>query len=469
MTPSKFSVVVPTMWRYEPFVEFLTQIVACDQVDEIILINNDTARTPRAQILSHKKIKIYDFGRNTFVNPAWNFGVHVSRNDSVCILNDDLFFDLRLFERVAAVLSEDTGVIGMCPGLADFNQPTYTDSNIKISPWQGEHTFGFGCLMFIHKSWWIDVPDSLDIFYGDNWIFDSCTVRNRTNYIITNIEHQTPYATTSGTLSTDDLVNAEHGAYISAMDNFIQMIHPESKMKYKLIQEHANQQPERITVVVPTMWMHGAFLDFAEDFLQLDCVEQLIIINNDESRTPVHSVLSSDKVTIIGHGRNIFVNPAWNLGVNASQTPIVCILNDDLNFDIRLFNRVSKFFKSGMGAIGLSNGIQEYGQTPLTDGMIQFETFNGQSCYGFGNLMFIRRDTWKDIPPELALWFGDNFIFDYNYFSGKTNYLIVNMFHHHAASTTVNELARTTLDPAQYDREKTAYAVVKNKMIDKSL
>ena len=469
MTTSKFSVVIPTMWRYEPFVEFLKELVTCDQVDEIILINNDTARTPNAQILSHKKIKTYAFGRNIFVNPAWNFGVHVSSNDSVCILNDDVKFDLGLFERVAAVLNEHTGVIGMCPGLPEFGQPAFTDGMINVVPWQGEHTFGFGCLMCIHKSWWTDIPDGLAVYYGDNWIFDACLVRSRPNYLITNIELYTPYASTTTSVATREMLDTEAVVYRDSFDKFRNGIYHESTLKHQLTSEHKNQQPEGITVVVPTMWRHAGFLDFAEDFLQLDCVEHLIIINNDETRTPVHAVLSSDKVTMIGHGRNIFVNPAWNLGVNSSKTPIVCILNDDLNFDIRLFRRVSKFFKPGMGAIGLSNGIQEYGQTPLTDGMIQFEPFNGQACFGFGNLMFVRQETWRDIPPGLDIFFGDNFIFDHNYFAERSNYFIVNMFHHHTASTTVNEVAQLNADPDLFDREQAIYLEVKSKIINKTL
>jgi glycosyltransferase involved in cell wall biosynthesis len=457
------------MWRYKPFVEFLSQLVSCDQVDEIILIDNDTARTPNAQILSHKKIKSYNFGRNIFVNPAWNFGVHVSRNDSVCILNDDVSFDLRLFDRVAAVLSEHTGAIGMCPGLPEFNQPPYTNGNIDVVPWQGEHTFGFGCIMCIHKSWWTDIPDGLAVYYGDQWIFDACMVRGRTPYLITNLEQYSPYASTTSSVATREMLDTESVVYQDSFDNFRNMIYVESTLKHSLSLEHARQQPERITVVVPTMWRHGAFLDFAQDFLQLDCVERLIIINNDETKTPIHPILSSDKVTMIGHGRNIFVNPAWNLGVNTSETPIVCILNDDLNFDIRLFQRVSRFFKPGMGAIGLSNGIQEYGQTPLTDGMIQFEPFNGQACFGFGNLMFVRQETWRDIPPGLDIFFGDNFIFDYNYFAERVNYFIVNMFHHHAASTTVDEIFGENTHRDLFDRENSIYAAVKSKIIDKTL
>ena len=230
-----------------------------------------------------------------------------------------------------------------------------------------------------------------------------------------------------------------------------------------------NEKLQPITVVVPTMWRHPPFLDFAQDFLELDVVENLIIVDNDISRRPNHPVLTNSKIKIFEFGKNIFVNPAWNLGVNNSKTDIVCILNDDLNFDIRLFNRISKFIKPDMGAIGLSNGIADFGQTTLTDGMINFEPFHGQSCEGFGNLMFIHKSTWKDIPEGLDIAYGDNFIFEQNLYNNRTNYFIVNLFHHHKASTTVNEiLGSKDVRDVFWLRESLLYKDIKSKLINRT-
>ena len=230
-----------------------------------------------------------------------------------------------------------------------------------------------------------------------------------------------------------------------------------------------NEKHQPITVVVPTMWRHSPFLDFAQDFLELNVVEHLIIIDNDISRRPNHPVLTNSKITIFEFGKNIFVNPAWNLGVNNSKTNIVCILNDDLNFDIRLFNRVSKFIKPDMGAIGLSNGIAEFGQTILTDGMINFEPFHGQICEGFGNLMFVHKSTWKDIPDGLNIAYGDNFIFEQNLYNNRTNYFIVNMFHHHAASTTVKEVLKDKdVKDVFWLRESLLYKDIKAKLMNRT-
>ena len=238
MTTSKFSVIIPTMWRYDPFVKFLTQLVECERVDEIILINNDNSRTPQAHVLGHKKIKFYDFGRNIFVNPAWNFGVHVSRNNFICLLSDDFIFDLTLFDRVVNTLNENTGVMGICSGTI------FTNGNINIIPLQGERPYGFGGLMYVQKSHWVDIPDGLNIFYGDDWILNSCKNRNMTNYKITNIMHYTPYSVTSGELATNELVSNEENVYVNSMNYFIQTTCPETSLKYKLSMEHQARTKE---------------------------------------------------------------------------------------------------------------------------------------------------------------------------------------------------------------------------------
>lgn len=208
---NKFSIVIPTMWRYAPFLNFLEDLVKFPTINDIIIINNNIEQTPSNDILTHEKIRMVNHPKNVYVNPAFNQGVSLSYNDKVCLLNDDVVFDLRVFYHVDKVLNEHSGVIGICPGKSEFNQPQFESGIIKIVPWQGQHTFGFGSVMFVHKAWWIDIPDSFVLYYGDNWIFDTCLIRNRQNYLITDILHYTPYASTCKTLPDggDMLINEE--------------------------------------------------------------------------------------------------------------------------------------------------------------------------------------------------------------------------------------------------------------------
>jgi hypothetical protein len=221
-----------------------------------------------------------------------------------------------------------------------------------------------------------------------------------------------------------------------------------------------------ISVVVATMWRYPPFLDFVADMTRLDVIKEVIIINNDSTRTPQHVALNNTKVRMFDFGKNIFVNPAWNYGANASTADKICILNDDMIVDLKLFYRVDDFFRPEHGTIGLTNGRVDFQQTPLTNGAIGFEQFTGQSCYGFGNLFFIHRENWRDIPRGLDIWFGDVFIFEYFLFRGYNLHLINNVFHYHAESETINEVIGNSQQQDLISvKERELYAEVRTRLL----
>jgi len=188
------SVVIATMWRYQLFPDFLADMVHHHLVDEIILIDNDSARRPEHPVFSHPKIKFCDFKRNTFVNPAWNMGVIGARNDRVCIANDDVIFDLRVFDRVYDVLTPDVGAIGMSVLPNEMHHP---DGAIRIVPWaSGVNTFGFAMVMFIHKVNFELIPHELKIYFGDNFVFDNSLWRGLKVLLIQDIFYHSPYGVT---------------------------------------------------------------------------------------------------------------------------------------------------------------------------------------------------------------------------------------------------------------------------------
>jgi len=198
----KYSVIIPTMWRAdEILIPFLYKLCACESVGEIIIINNDVKKMPT--INYDPKLKIFNFDENIYVNPAWNFGVAISQFDRLCIANDDISFDTQVFEKLQDQLTDNVGVFGLCPGDQIWNQPPVTTKTIDIIPWSGQNTHGFGCLMFIHKKSWNKIPVGLDIYYGDNYIFDYQLSKGKTNYLITNMDFYTPFASTT----SDDTIS----------------------------------------------------------------------------------------------------------------------------------------------------------------------------------------------------------------------------------------------------------------------
>lgn len=225
-----YTVVVPTMWKYPPFIEFLKDLVNEYLIREIIIINNDPGITPQDSILKHNKIKMYWFQEgNIGVNPAWNFGVHNATEDIVCIMNDDIIFDLKIFSKLFDRLTPESGVYGICPGDPVHNQPPVTTGIIEFQhtpePYHYSRHFGFGQLMFFNKANWMHVPDGIKIYWGDNFIYDVFHHKTNNNHIITNMFFHTPCATTTSTLNDPaSIVQQEGIIYNRVMPGIVKSI-----------------------------------------------------------------------------------------------------------------------------------------------------------------------------------------------------------------------------------------------------
>lgn len=212
---NKFSVIVPTMWRCKHvFIPFLHQLSQNNKIAEIIIINNDKEKTPWDDLPNSLKLKMLDYGKNIGCNPAWNIGVEFSQNSFLCIINDDISFDLKVLDILENQLSPDKGLFGLCPGEPDFSQPPITDGSIEIIPWTGQHTYGFGCLFFLHRDSWSPIPNGLILYYGDNYIFDLQLMQGKTNYLITNMKFGGQFAaTTSDTNLSGGVLDRETQIY----------------------------------------------------------------------------------------------------------------------------------------------------------------------------------------------------------------------------------------------------------------
>ena len=51
----KFTVIIPTMWRFPLFTKFIEDLVDNEFVDQVIIIDNDNTKTPK--LIDNKKIE----------------------------------------------------------------------------------------------------------------------------------------------------------------------------------------------------------------------------------------------------------------------------------------------------------------------------------------------------------------------------------------------------------------------------
>jgi len=176
MTGNKFSVIIPTMWYSDKILKSLPLLESSPDVGEIILIDNNKSRRP-AQISSTDKIILLEQEENIFVNPAWNLGVELANYENICISNDDLVWDVNCLPYINENLH--LGIIGQ-DGNNYYGGGKYSLHKLDKRGW------GWGCLLFVHKTKWKPIPSTLKVAYGDDWL-----LREIGGWMITGIEIET--------------------------------------------------------------------------------------------------------------------------------------------------------------------------------------------------------------------------------------------------------------------------------------
>lgn len=164
---SDFSVVIPTLQRAAELNELVDRCALSPFVREVLVINN--ARPPLSWM--HPNVHVLQQDANIYVNPAWNLGVQLAEAKYLALLNDDILFDVdALFSIVRRYLRLPfVGVVG--PNASCFNREFA--GNVVARPIRGRRPHGYGVAMFMRRNNYQVVPDSLKIFYGDDWQLNS--------------------------------------------------------------------------------------------------------------------------------------------------------------------------------------------------------------------------------------------------------------------------------------------------------
>ncbi|MCC7278851.1 MAG: glycosyltransferase family 2 protein [Chromatiaceae bacterium] len=164
-----------------------------------------------------------------------------------------------------------------------------------------------------------------------------------------------------------------------------------------------------VSIIVPTLWADPTFPSRVTDIAQCALVKEILVIDNNPHEAPD---LQHDKIEILKQRRNIYVNPAWNLGAKKSSGEFICFLNDDLAFKTEIIKFAVDLFRMNpaIGLIGLD--------WPHPTGDLHWG-LHGVLQSGFGCMIFIRRADFFAIPSGLKIWYGDNFMFELAVRRGK--------------------------------------------------
>jgi len=204
----KYSVIIPTLWKSNRTKQLLSDLNDCEYVDEIIVINNQLTDVLDVKV---EKVRHISFGKNIYVNPAWNKGIELAKNECVALCNDDINFDTNIFSLITKEILNKAGIIGM--GEGNYGEHIDKSTPPFIQMWRpGINDWGWGCLIFLNKKDWEPIPNNIKIWYGDNFIKD---VNPTPKACLRNFKIETEMSTTSDEPEWDEVKKNDYEHYIS--------------------------------------------------------------------------------------------------------------------------------------------------------------------------------------------------------------------------------------------------------------
>lgn len=208
----KYTAVIPTMLKSPRLKKLAEDLQNSEYVDEVIIIDNSGNLEPSLE--PHPKQKYICEGRNTGCNPAWNKGVRLSSNELIVICNDDINFDPIILGALTDEIVESAGVIGM--GAGNYDENFDNSQNPYLEEWKsGVNDHGWGSLMMLKKSMWIDIPENIIVWYGDNFIKDVNPIKKS---ILRGFKVETEMSTTTDLPELDEIKKQDRVNYFNYLN-----------------------------------------------------------------------------------------------------------------------------------------------------------------------------------------------------------------------------------------------------------
>ncbi len=173
-----------------------------------------------------------------------------------------------------------------------------------------------------------------------------------------------------------------------------------------------------LQLIIPTLWRPAALVSTLTRTLNCTMVDRLVLVDNAPEQQPAaaKAVLQHPKLLWLPQPSNLYVNQAWNLGMEqiADADTVVAILNDDIEIPDAVFKALRAEWNSRAPndsvVIGLLPPPEAATACALEPVHYQPQQSIGVQCRGFGSALFLRRRHFQFIPPQLRIWFGDDWI-----------------------------------------------------------
>lgn len=162
-----------------------------------------------------------------------------------------------------------------------------------------------------------------------------------------------------------------------------------------------------------------------ENLYQDPMVEEVLLINNTSLTDKIPDIPLSSKLLIVSKGKNLYVNPSWNLGASLATQDYIAILNDDIIISDKLFTGVCQLDFNQIGILGACHPMIEETDNPTKFAIPSFEILGARiRPWGFGIFMAMKKSDYVKIPEDMLIWCGDDYLFHNIAKTGKMNALL---------------------------------------------
>ena len=162
---------------------------------------------------------------------------------------------------------------------------------------------------------------------------------------------------------------------------------------------------EGFSVIIPTLQRSPDLARVVALCAGHPMVGEVLVVNN--ASEPLD--FGDAKVRVLQQERNIFVNPAWNLGAREARMPWLAIINDDVLFADEALDEAARILRRGWFAMvgpdpscfdEQADSARRVSHRPASNIRLTFGTF-----------MCLRRSDYIPIPDDLLIWGGDDWLF----------------------------------------------------------
>jgi hypothetical protein len=150
------------------------------------------------------------------------------------------------------------------------------------------------------------------------------------------------------------------------------------------------------------MWRSPRITQLLTDLCNCEFVGEVIIIDNDT--TEYRPLPLNAKYDIHLMAENIYVNPAWNYGVERAKHDNILICNDDINFNPSFLG----IYDDSLQHVGII-GMEFTNYQLKADHNIHLKPMK-ERPYGWGCLMLIHKSKYTPIPDDLLIANGDDWL-----------------------------------------------------------